>query len=270
MPFATLVLLLLAVPADPAVPWYRPYERGVALVQQGRGAEARRALEQALAARSEEGLRVPTQGSQSVDYLPHLYLAIAAHLEGNLEAARDQLRRAERSGVAERSEVGRPLLQAYRLLLEAPADAGSETGRFNVYPQRPGVLPEKDVEAIAAEVAARCRLPGARPRQAPWYFHYEMGLELARRGDAQRALDALVEAVNRRADPQHGARLYGVWFLDYLPYFHIARAHALLGNWECASDALALSEKKAELSAKDAEYAELKELAKEIGLHTKR
>jgi len=52
-------------------------------------------------------------------------------------------------------------------------------------------------------------------------------------------------------------------------YFHIARAHALLGNWECAADALALSERKTEVSAKDAEYAELKELAREIGLHTR-
>jgi len=60
-----------------------------------------------------------------------------------------------------------------------------------------------------------------------------------------------------------------VWFLDYLPYFHIARAHALLGNWECAADALALSQRKTEVSAKDAEYAELKELAREIGLHTR-
>jgi hypothetical protein len=149
----------------------------------------------------------------------------------------------------------------------APAPASDKPERFKVYPKRPGVLPEKDAEAIAAVVAARCRLPGPRPRRAPWYFHYELGLELARRGDPQRALDALVEAVNRRGEPQHDARLYGLWFLDYLPYFHIARAHALLGNWDCAADALALSERKAELSAKDAEYAELKELAREIGLH---
>jgi hypothetical protein len=147
-----------------------------------------------------------------------------------------------------------------------PAD---EPPRFTVYPKRPGTLSDKEVDAIAAQVAARCKLPGPRPRQAPWYFHYELGLELAHRGDPQRALDAFVEAVNRRGEPQHGARLYGLWFLDYVPYFHIARAHALLGNWDCAADALALSQRKTEVSAKDAEYAELKELAREIGLHTR-
>jgi tetratricopeptide (TPR) repeat protein len=266
-----VMILAFVQPAPEAEPWYRHYEQGVALVQQGRGAEARRALEAALEARGEEGLRVHTQGPQVVDYLPHLYLAIACHLQGDPEAARRHLQKAERGGTAERSEVGRSLLQAYRLLLETPAEAPDEAARFKVYPKRPGVLPEKDVEAIAAVVAARCRVPASRPRQgAPWYFHYELGLELARRGDPQRALDALVEAVNRRGEPQHGARLYGVWFLDYLPYFHIARAHALLGNWECAADALALSERKTEVSARDAEYADLRELAREIGLHTKR
>jgi hypothetical protein len=159
-----------------------------------------------------------------------------------------------------------PVLALAAALQAAPAD---EPARFKDYPRREGTLPQRDVDALAAEVAARCKLAGPQPRQAPWYFHYELGLELARRGDPQRALDAFVEAVNRRGDPQHGARLYGLWFLDYVPYFHIARAHALLGNWDCAASALAISRRKAEVSARDAEYAELKELAREIGLHTR-
>ena len=31
-----------------------------------------------------------------------------------------------------------------------------------------------------------------------------------------------------------GARMYGMWLIDYYTYFHIAREHMRLENWECA------------------------------------
>ena len=91
-------------------------------------------------------------------------------------------------------------------------------------------------------------------QDAPWYFHYELGRDLYRRGDPQRALDALIEAATLRADPGHGARIYGMWFMDYLPYLEIARAHARLGNWDCAQNALEYSRQAKEVSERDKEF----------------
>jgi tetratricopeptide (TPR) repeat protein len=263
--FFVLVAFLLGGAARTDAPWYELYGRAVELVQQGDGAAAAPLLEKALAARPDEGIHVPAEGGHYVDYLPHVYLAIAFHLQGRAPAARAELASAEQSGVASRSDVGRPLLEAYKILLEATPTEAAAPARYKVYPRKAPVLSEADYRRVQTEVLSRCRLkPDAEPPSAPWYFHYELGLELARRGDSQRALDAFVEAANRRPEPQHTARLYGMWFTDYLPYFHIARAHSALGNWECAADALQVSEKMKEISPKDPEFQELRELAREV------
>jgi len=256
-------------------PWYRYYERGVTLVEQGRGTEARAALNEALRLKPDEGLRVRADGPHSVDYLPHLYLTLACHLSGDLSAARLHLAKAERSGVAAQSETGFRLLTAVRALLAPPVAATAQTTeppplppapeappRFKVYDRKPVVLSDSEFEHLRRGVLSRCQLSAADVRaRAPWYYHYELGLALARRGDNQRALDALIEAAQDKPEPQHLARTYGVWFLDYLPYLAIANAHARLGNRECALDALAVSERLGETSE---ETAEVKALLSEL------
>ena len=78
------------------------------------------------------------------------------------------------------------------------------------------------------------------------------------------ALDALIDSVDRRPDPQRKARLYGMWFMDYLPYLQIARAHARLGNRECALDALRLSQELGEVSPDDRDVTELEGLLADL------
>jgi hypothetical protein len=280
----TAVLVLVAVacsfawsqPDQPsATAWYQHYERGVTLVEEGRGGEAKAALEEALRLKADEGLRVRTQGPRYVDYLPHLYLAIACHMSGDVPAARLHLADAERSGVTAQSETGTRLLAAFRALLaftrdlpapqaeEPPAAPTPEAPpRFTVFERKPVVLSDSEFERLQKDVLSRCRLSVATPRRhAPWYYYYELGLELERHGDNQRALDALIEAAQDKPGPQQLARIYGVWFLDYLPYIAIAKAHARLGNRECALDALAVSRR---LRETDEDDAELKELLSEL------
>jgi len=265
---AEVVLSLVLDGANEAgIPWYEHYQRGVELVERRQGVDARVELEKALRLRGKEGLQVRTDGPRYVDYLPHLYLAISSYQAGDTAKAREHLAVAQASGVAARSVVGRPLLDRYQdLLKESKSQTPAGKASFDDYPRRPALLSEGDFKQLQSDVLSRCHLR-TDARTAPWYFHYELGLELARRGDNQRALDALIEAATQRGDPQQVARIYGVWFIDYLPYFNIARAHSLLGNWDCAANALAMSERTREISPKDRKYEELRALAKEIKEH---
>jgi hypothetical protein len=136
---------------------------------------------------------------------------------------------------------------------------------FKTFERKPTVLSDEELDRLRRAVLARCDMaPTADPSRAPWYYHYELGLELERRKDPQRALDALLEAVARKARPERRSRMYGMWFQDYRPYFEIAKLHAMLGNWQCAADALRLSERAAEVRGGDGSYGELQELKSEV------
>jgi hypothetical protein len=269
---ALILGLLLTQPASEP-PWHQLYQRAIIRLDRGEAAAARADLEAALAQRSAPELGVRIDAVTSVDYLPHLYLAIACHRSGDPKSARRHLEAAA-AGVAASSEVGAPLLAEYRSILglppsAAPAEPSPETAPeppgYARFERQPTVLGEEELAELERRVLARCRLdPDTPPHQAPWYFHYELGLELARRHDPQRALDALIEAAQRRREPQRNVRLYGMWFRDYLPYYQIARAHAELGNWECAADALEVSAHASEISQESAEHDDYLFLREEV------
>lgn len=275
---ALMAVLVAAAPPGAQSPWYAQYQWALERLAAGDAAAAVSALERALALRPQAGLQVRTYGMTYVDYLPHLYFAIAHHAAGDPAVARRHLAEAERSGLAARSEAGKPLLEAYRILLggttvqDPPAGPSSVAPReppgFAAFEPQPPELPPEELDEIRRRVLVRCGLdPETHLQEAPWYFHYELALELAAREDPQRSLDALIDAVERRQQPQRRARTYGMWFKDYLPYFQIARAHVELGNWECAADAIRLSEELGEVSTEDEEYPELDQLRQEVEIH---
>lgn len=259
--FMALLLAAATVSASAAT-WYEQYEKGVRLIEQGRADAAKDALNAAVAARAEEGLQVPTRPQQYLDYLPHLYLAIAHQMTGDVEAARKALARAETSGVAAKSEVGRPLLVAYQLLLRG--DASSTRPRYAVYDPKAPVLSEAEFQTLRNDVLSKCDLPlDTKLSDAPWYANYELGLELERKGDYPRALTHFIDAVAHRPNPQKQARMYGMWLVDYYPYFHIARSHVRLENWQCARNALEISQRLGEIPANAPELNELLSLRRE-------
>jgi hypothetical protein len=218
-------------------------------------------------------LKVRTFGVRYVDYLPHLYLAIACFTAGDVDAATAHLRKAEASGVAARSEVGAPLLAALQVLLrgapspspgEPPPPVASVVPVYRAFKPRPPVLSDAEYERVKTQVMERCGVALDTPLdRAPWYFHYELGEALAQRDDPQRALEALFMSVDRRPRSQRQARMYGMRYTDYLPFFMIAREHAALGNWLCVLDALELSEQCNEVTPADAEFAEFRALVEE-------
>ena len=252
---ALFAVLLLAVSLSAsAAEWYEHYEKGVRLIEQGEAEAAKGALEAALKGRASEGLQLPTRPQQYIDYLPHLYLAIASQMTGDVDRARKELALAETSGMATRSEVGRPLLVAYQLLLRG-------AGSYAVYEQKPPVLTEEEFRLLRNDVLSKCDLPlDTKLKNAPWYANYELGLQLERKGDYSRALTHFIDAVAQRPNPQKQARMYGMWLIDYYPYFHIARSHVRLENWQCAKNALDISQRLAEIPVSAPEINELASL----------
>jgi hypothetical protein len=257
-----LLALVLFSTADAQPAWFENYERAVRLIQDGRAAAAVPLLERAVAAHEKEGLQVPTRPQKYIDYVPHLYLAIAHQMSGNVDKARTELALAETSGVAAKSEVGLPLLVAYQLLLRGSAT--STRPAFATYPESKPLLTEAEFEKLRGDVLARCDVPLDTKRQnAPWYANYELGLELERKGDYPRALTHFIEAVASRPNPQRQARMYGMWLVDYYPYFHIARSHVRLENWDCAKSALDISARLGEIPRGAPESSEQRSLLRE-------
>ena len=177
-------------------------------------------------------------------------------MAGDLAAARHHLALTEDAGVAAKSEVGRPLLVAYELLLR-----GHNTGKYSRpayadYSPKPPVISDAEFKQLREDVLTKCNI-SPDTKKAPWYARYELGLELERKGDYSRALGELIDAVALRPNPQQKARMYGMWLVDYYPYFHIARSHVRLANWQCAKNALDISQKVGEIPPTSPEYQEL-------------
>jgi tetratricopeptide (TPR) repeat protein len=256
-----LTVALLVQVAPPT--WQSSYEQGLALMKDGNHQAAHRQFERALADRPEEGLSVPTGEVHSLDYIPHLYLAITAYHAGQLGLARAHLAEADASGVAANSRFGGPLLEHYRdLIASAPVipsestspPEGIDLAKVRSPARHPEVLADDEIRQLRRETAIRCGLGSQTDASsAPWYYHYELGLELARRGDPQRALDALLAAAERKPLPKDYARMYGMWFIRYHPYLELADSHAALGNWRCAFNALQISEQAGEVQSDDDE-----------------
>ena len=264
-----LILAVLLAAGSAQGTWYEHYEKGVRLIGDGHGAEARAELEAAIAQRGAEGLQIATGQQQYIDYLPHLYLAIAAQMSGDVATARKELARAEDSGVAAKSEVGRPLLVAYQLLLRGDGTA-SRPAYANFKPATP-ILSDQEFSVLRNDVLTKCDVStDTKLADAPWYVRYELGVELERKGDYPRALNEFVDAVANRPNPQRRARTYGMWLIDYYPYFHIARSHVRLQNWQCAKNALDISQRLGEIPQGAPELSEYLTLQQETARHLER
>lgn len=251
------LLLIASLPAS-GQQWYESYEKGVRLIGEGQAAAATAALDAALATRNAEGLQIPARPHEYLDYLPHLYLAIANQMTGNIDRARKELSKAEASGMAAKSEVGRPLLIAYQLLLRG------DTPGYAKYEPRKAVLTDSEFQTLRNDVLSKCDLPPeTQMKGAPWYANYDLGLELEKKGDYPRALTHFIQAVADRPNPQKRARMYGMWLIDYYPYFHIARSHVQLGNWDCAKNALDISLRLGEIPDSSPEMNELLSLERQ-------
>ncbi len=144
----------------------------------------------------------------------------------------------------------RPLALALALVLSWPAavagQAPSPTSPVDPLATRvegPVSLTPEAAEALRRKVLIQCGLPADHSGVLPWYFHFEFGRNLLSAGDARRAVVQLTQSIDMNPAPAPEQRMYGMWYVDYLPYFQLAQAHARLGNWPCAANALELSKR---------------------------
>ncbi len=136
---------------------------------------------------------------------------------------------------------------------ERTAECGSDSIRA---PRENRGISEREFNRLWREIKRKCGLSLGEQGPLPWYFHYTLGVELLNREDPPRALDSLFTALEKRPEPKRNARLYGMWFEDYVPFFYIGRAHFLLEKYDCALMAFEASETAGELVLGDEEYAE--------------
>lgn len=158
------------------------------------------------------------------------------------------------------------------LVAATPPVAAAPPQAPNVAPAAPRIegpvsLTPEAAEALRRKVLVECGLPESQRDGLPWYFHFEYGRELLTAGDARRAVVQLSQSVEMNPDPSAEQRIYGMWYIDYLPYYQLAQAHAKLGNWPCAANALKLSQVNNEAALGELDAARVRELEQSIGVH---
>jgi tetratricopeptide (TPR) repeat protein len=254
--FVALLGVLLAVTAEAAQaetlpPCQEAYQTGVEQFNRGEYQDASNSLVRAIKL-------APGPEAEPTEYLPYIYYSVTQFKLGHNREARDALIQSQVFGVAPKTETGVKLLDQYAAkIMSAPLSAPS----FVAEPQSSPVdyqsfsLSDQEVELIRSQVLRRCSLSEKiADNKLPWYFHYEFGVDLMKAGDAQRAVDAFTLGANVREDPRRGKRMYGMWYIDYLPYYQIALAHSKLGNWESANNAIRASESFGEFAPSDPGY----------------
>jgi len=207
----------------------------------------------------------PSPEIEPVEYIPYIYLSVAYYQQGHFRQARDALIQSQVYGVAAKTDTGKLLLEQYAAkIMTAQAEDGDD---YAYAPQSSPVasdaysLSDNEVELIRAQVLNRCAIDSKLVKnKLPWYFYYEFGMDLMKAGDAKRAIEAFQLGANLREDPSRNKRMYGMWYIDYLPYYQLALAHSKLGEWQQAHEAILTSENFGEFSPNDPDYATFSEL----------
>jgi tetratricopeptide (TPR) repeat protein len=222
--------------------WRSNYNVGIKLADQKKFEEAIGFLR--MAAADKPISQIVTEGG-NLEYLPYLQIGIAYYQLGKYELAGEFFDLESALPAVTLSKTGESLLKDYReKLTHKDKDTGEKEAQKTIrdYSKKPYLLPEMEVQKMKEDIRQKCNLPKAEERSYPWYYHYELGLALKQKNDWQRALDSFINALDFRDQPQKFSRIYGMWFVDYYPYYYIGLAHFNLGNWKCADDSFRLSQ----------------------------
>lgn len=257
-----------AAQAESLTSYQEAYRNGINQFQDGKLLESSESLYQAIEL-------APNPEASPNEYLPYLNLSITLFKMGQTRAARDALIQSQVFGVAAQTKTGTSLLERYASeIMSAPLD----DSQFVLSPPTTAVnqdqpneevaqtdetlaLSETDITAIEEKTIKRCISSITKADdKLPWFFYYQCGVELMEREEAQMAVKAFEMGAKAVDDPRRGKRMYGMWFVDYLPYYQMALAHSQLGNWESANNAIESSETRGEFSPSDPDYEQFSAL----------
>jgi len=227
------------------------YAAGLASFQRGAYADAAEALVKAMNCD-------PVPQSAGDGYLPYAFLAAAYFEMGEFARARAALVQSQMFGVAAKTRKGVALLDRYApriMAVDVSPQELAEVGLPAFSPAaRPG-LTDAEVAEIRTQVLRNCAISSrVKDSKLPWYFHYEFGTRLLEAGDSARALEALLTGADKRVESGRDNRMYGMWYVDYLPYYQMALAHSKLGQWESAYDAIRTSHNFGEFTPSDPDW----------------
>ncbi len=154
-------------------------------------------------------------------------------------------------------------------LIAASGNALAQDGVSTSPSYQSASLEPAAVDLLRRKVLVQCGIEiNTASNVLPWYFHFEYGKALLEAGDARLAVIQLNQSIDLRPEPHARKRTYGMWFLDYLPYFELAEAHARLANWPCADHAMQLSQSTGEIAMGRIEPKRIHALQDSIDRHT--
>ena len=274
---AAILALLLAVSASAqdssSTPTYRAeYEAGIQYFEQGHLRAASDALFEAISLS-------PTPSISENEYLPYIYFSAAQFEMGNTLEARDALVKSQVYGIAAKTESGKLLLDRYAVdIMSASLDnrhfvPSPKAEKMVMAEQVETPVQEKVVTASVEDVPSdkqlkRCvKAADKTGNDLPWHFHYKCGVDLMKAGEAEDAVDSFLTSASSSSDPARSKRMYGMWYIDYLPYYQIALAHSKLGDWESAQHAIETSVSFGEFSPTDPDYGTFTDLDQLIKSH---
>jgi len=227
--------------------WAETYRKGIAEREKGGCPAAAFYLLQALNEHPQPRAAVRVDAATTMDYLPRLMLADCLCRMGDRNLAGRYWKEAgpERAlGTPSAKELAAGVMQC-----------------LNV----PSAAPNPRETDVLQRARIRCGLPEERDQTLyPWYFDYEVSQDFLKAGEYDAGIRYLYHAIGKKAAPQEKARMYGMWFSDYHPYFLLAKALFHEGNYLCASDALAQSLKTEDLSSSPVSERERTAIRKDL------
>lgn len=206
----------------------------------------------------------PSPRVEPDEYIPYIFLSATQFEIGNTLEARDALIQSQVYGVAPQTDTGKLLLGRYAVdIMSVPLVSAKITSTPNGDSIGTEAAPElvlhSEEDSVPARILRLCT-NAAETEELPWYFHYQCGVELMKSGDIQRAVKSFTLGANAREDSARRKRTYGMWYIDYLPYYQLALAQSKLGDWKSALASIETSVKLGEFSPHDPDYNSFLEL----------
>jgi tetratricopeptide (TPR) repeat protein len=259
--FASFAMASQDVPS-----WRSNYNKALQLIAQAKYQDGVDYLRMAAADKPISEILEDPDGK--LEYLPYLQLGICYSQLGKQQLAMEFFDLEDALPAIRQSTEAQALLKEYRSKISTRQPTGTQAQKSIRDYQRKGyLLPDAEVIQMKEDIRKQCKLPKTDEHQYPWYYHYELGLALQKKSDWQRALDSFINALDDRDRPQKFSRIYGMWFIDYYPYYYIGLAHYNLGNWKCADSSFLLSQMMEDIPRDSDEFRNLVELKADADKH---